>query len=233
MKVEYKKVVKSDELAHLIPTKHGATFSQLWQIFYYTRLFKYVRYEHYQLIKPAYKKIATFRNLEELCQRGYLFSPQHEVYCATDKVLPILQAAGFNTELLPQKPKGSGDVNELNNTDVFVKLIKLEHFYTLLYPQFDYIIPDALLVQLDKANSLYKLTFIEVESKKPKWEEYLESKKTNYLKLAQDIRVYREWEKYCTKLSLPVPNINEFCFTVSFYGSIQKDFGEHFTFHNA
>lgn len=232
MRIEHKKVVKVDELAHLVPTKAGATFSQLWQIFYYTRLFKYVSYEHYQQIKPAYKKIATFKNLQELCHLGYLFSPQHEVYCATDKVLPILQAAGYNTALLPSKPTGTGNINELNNTDVFVRLCKLEHFYILLFPQFGYIIPDALLVELDKDNRRYKLTFIEVEAKKPNWEDYIEVKRGNYLKLSQDIAVYNEWKRCCEKLSLPVPAVDDFCFTVSFYGSIKKDFGEHFHFIN-
>jgi hypothetical protein len=232
MKIEYKKVVKSDELAHLVPTKAGATFSQLWQIFYYTRLFKYIRYDHFRQIKPAFKKIATFKNLEELCRLGYLFSPRHEVYSATDKVLPILEAAGYATELLPAKPKGTGDINELNNTDVFVRLAKSEHFHTLLYPQFEYIIPDTLLVELDRKQSRYRLTFIEVEAKKPRWEEYLEVKRKNYIRLSQDIAVYKEWCRYCQKLSLPAPSINNFCFSVSFFGSIKKDFGEHFTFHH-
>jgi hypothetical protein len=232
MNIEYKKIVKIDELAHLIPTKAGATFSQLWQIFYYTRLFKYVSYKHYQQIKAAFKKIATYRNLKELCFLGYLKSPRHEVYCATDKVLPILKAAGYAIELLPVETEGTGNINELNNTDVFVRLTKLEHFNTLLYPKFDYIIPDALLVQLDKQNACYKLTFIEVEAKKPDWANYIEKKRGNYMRLSQDIVVYNKWKKYCTKLALPVPDIKDFCFTVSFYGSIQKDFGQHFNFYN-
>lgn len=232
MIIEHKKVVKVDELAHIVPTKAGATFSQLWQIFYYTRLFKYVKYDHYRQIKPAYKKIATYKNLQELCKLGYLFSPGHEVYCATDKVLPILEATGYNTALLPIKPAGTGNINELNNTDVFIQLSKLEHFYILLYPQFGYIIPDALLVQLDKDTKRYKLTFIEVEAKKPKWEEYIEVKRKNYLKLSQDIEVYNEWKRCCVKISLPVPKAEDFCFSVSFYGSIKKDFGEHFKFIN-
>ena len=184
------------------------------------------------MIKPAYKKIATYKNLQELCHLDYLFSPGHEVYCATDKVLPILQAAGYNTALLPSKPTGTGNINELNNTDVFIRLTKSEHFYVLLYPQFGYIIPDALLVQLDKDNRRYKLTFIEVEAKKPNWEDYIEVKRGNYLKLSQDIEVYNEWKRCCVKLLLPVPAVNDFCFSVSFYGSIKKDFGEHFNFIN-
>ncbi len=86
MKIEYKKTVKVDELAHLIPTKAGATFSQLWQVFYYTRLFKYVHRSQYPKIKVSYNKICTDRNLLKLCELGYLTSPQKDIYCATNKV---------------------------------------------------------------------------------------------------------------------------------------------------
>ena len=83
---------------------------------------------------------------------------------------------------------------------------------------------------IDWENRRYKLTFIEVEAKKPKWDEYIEVKRGNYLKLSQDIAVYNEWRRCCEKLSLPVPTVENFCFSVSFYGSIKKDFGEHFNF---
>jgi hypothetical protein len=223
MRVEYKKVVKVDELAHLIPTKAGATFSQLWQIFYYTRMLKYVTYRHYIQIKRSFNKICTYKNLQELCQLGYLKSPQHEVYCATNKVLPILLAAGYITYTLPPEPVGKGDINELNNTEAFINIIKQPYFYTLLYPNFGYVIPDALLVLINE--NKYKLTFIEVEEKKPQWKDnWLEDKRDNYLKLSKDINFYKYWKETACQLDLQCPDIKKLKFSVKFICDIKKDF---------
>lgn len=230
MKVEYTKVIKVEELANLIPTKHGATFSQLWQVFRFTRMFKYISHKHYPQIKSAYIKICTHKNLQTLCRLGYLKNPSKDVYCATNKVLPILREAGFNTELLPQEPVGLGDVNELNNTDVFVQTTKLPYFKMLLYPGFGFLIPDALLVQLDEANRKYKLTFLEIEAKKPKWSEYIDKKKENYVRLSKELTFYNWWKDTAPKMNLPVPAIEKFKFSVAFICSLKNDFGAGFTF---
>ena len=230
MKVDYKKVVKVDELAHLVPTKAGATFSQLWQIFYYTRMFKYISYRHYNLIKRSFNKICTINKLEELCRLGYLKSPQKEVYCATDKVLPILKEAGYMTDILPPESTGTGYINELHNTDIFVQALKLPHFYALLHHNFGYLIPDALFVQMDSDNKRYKLTFLEIEAKKPDWANYIEKKRSNYLKLAKDIQFYNYWTATCKILGLSKPDISDLKFSVCFIGTIKKDFGKGFSF---
>jgi hypothetical protein len=213
MKINYQKTIVVDELADLIPFKAGATWSALWQIFYYTRLLKYVHRSHYPQIKISYNKICTDKNLHKLCQLGYFNSPQKDVYCATNKVLPILKEADFFTELLPSESVGKGDINELNNTRVFISLIKQEHFYTFLYPNFDYLIPDALMVSLDKENKRYRLIFLEVERKKPNWKEWLENKKLNYSKLATDYRFYTKWQDYCNIIGFPKPDISKLKFS--------------------
>lgn len=213
MRIEHTNTVKVDELADLIPRKAGATWSSLWQIFFYTRLFKYVHRKQYPTIKKSFNKITTDKNLKKLCDRGYLKCTSNHVYCATNKVLPILKEAGYSIDILPKEPVGKGDVNELNNTKVFIHLTKIDHFHTLLFPQFRYLIPDALMVQLDRANKKYKLTFIEVEQKKPKWEEYIENKKTNYTRLSKDLLFYDTWLSYCTKLDLPKPELNSVKFS--------------------
>lgn len=230
MRIEQKKTVMVDELAGLIPRKAGATWNALWQIFYYTRLFKYVHKKHYPKIKKSFDKICTHDKLQKLCSLGYLKSPQRDIYCAKDKVLPILKETGFPISILPNEPIGKGDINELNNTDVFVQLTKLEHFYSLTFPNFGYVIPDALMIQMDKENRKYKLTFIEVEAQKPNWNEYIEKKRDNYLRLAKDITVFNYWQEICNKLNIKPQTTDEFCFTVSFYGSIKKDFGNGFQF---
>jgi hypothetical protein len=231
VKIEQKKIVKVDELAPLIPFKAGATFSQLWQVFYYTRLFKYVHRKHYPKIKVSYNKICTDRNLRKLCELGYFKSPQEDVYCATNKVLPILEETEeFPVEVLPKESEGIGSINELNNTGVFVEAARLETFYTLLFHDFDYIIPDALMVELDKKNRRYKLTFLEMEAQKPDWINYLEAKRDNYLKLARDFQFYKYWSSVCNTLELPEPDILDLKFSVFFICKIKRDFGPGFTF---
>ena len=230
MNIEYNKTVKVDELSNLIPTKQGATFAQLWQVFYYARLFKYICRKHYPMIKSAYSKICTDKNLKKLCKLGYFKNPNEKVYCATDKVLPILKEAGFNIDVLPQESTGNGDINELNNTDIFIQLLKQKHFYTLLFPNFGYLIPDALLVEYDEETLSYMLTFLEIEAKKPDWENYLEDKRNNYLRLSKDIKVYEYWKNIAPKLGFSIPEISDFKFSVTFYSSIQKKFRNGFEF---
>ena len=228
MKIEFNKTVKVDELAPLIPFKAGATFSQLWQIFLYTRMFKYVSRSHYPKIKSSFNKICTHKNLQKLCEMGYLKNPRQDVYCATNKVIPILKETGYVTELLPQGAVGTGDINELNNTDIFVQATKLKHFKMLLFPQFGYLIPDALLLQLDSDNNKYKLTFLEIEAQKPKWNNYVENKRDNYIRLSKELSFYNYWNTIAPKLDLPIPTIDKFKFNVTFICTLNKNFGNGF-----
>lgn len=233
MKIEFNKTVKVDELAPLIPFKAGATFSQLWQIFLYTRMFKYISRSHYPKIKSSFNKICTHKNLQKMSEMGYLKNPKQDVYCATNKVIPILKEVGYATELLPQGAVGTGDINELNNTDVFVKATKLKYFKMLLFPQFGYLIPDALLLELDNETRKYKLTFLEIEAKKPKWNEYVEKKRDNYLRLSKTLEFYEYWSAIAPKLDLPIPKIDVFKFNVIYICTLTKNYGNGFKFINS
>jgi hypothetical protein len=123
-----------------------------------------------------------------------------------------------------------GSINEINNTEVFLQATKQENFFTLLYCDFGYIIPDSLMVQVDREAKRFKLTFLEIEAKKPDWSNYIENKRCNYLKLAKDIHFFNYWHKMCSLLDLPKPNIESLTFSVCFIGRIKKDFGKGFTF---
>lgn len=201
--------VVSPELARFIPFNGGATWSMLWKVLYYTRLLKYVHWEQYKKINKNFTKICRKDNLYALCETGLLKSPATDVFITTNKALPILKEAGFPTETLPKESTGKGDINELNNTEAFIGLMKQPHFYTLLYPNFSYLIPDALLVLKDEVNRRYKLTFIEVERKKPEWEDYIATKIKNYDRLSVDIEFYSKWQEYSELLGLPKPDISK------------------------
>lgn len=116
--------VVSPELAKYIPFKGGATWSMLWKILYNTRLLKYVHWEQYKKINKNFTKICRKDNLYALCETGLLKSPAIDVFVTTNKALPILKEAGFITETLPKESQGKGDINELNNTEVFISLMK-------------------------------------------------------------------------------------------------------------
>lgn len=91
-------------------------------------------------------------------------------------------------------------------------------------------IPDSLLVQNDTKTRKYKLTFIEVENKKPGWEDYLVSKHENYIRLSKDIIVYKKWCNYCDFLEIEKPKISNFKFSVLFICNKKLDFGKGFRF---
>lgn len=207
----------------------------LWKVFYYTRLLKYVRQDQYKTIQNTFFKICTKDRLKVLCDMGFLKSSNDNTYIATNKVLPILEAAGFKTKTLPEEPKGYGDINELNNTAVFIEAVKRKDFFSLLYPQFNqnlekYLIPDALLVLKQQNVNKYKLVFLEIEAQKPDWSRYLENKKDKYLQLSKDKSFYEYWQKTSRLLELPCPDIEQLKFSVYFVCSLQKDFGKGFKF---
>jgi len=232
MEIITDKTVKIPELHHLLSKKGGGTWRALYDVFYYTRLFKYVHKSQYIKIKGLLFKVTADWKLKELCERGYLFSPQENVYCATDLAFPILKEAGGYQFPLPEEPKGKGDINELNNTETLIKIFrekkKEETFLTFLYPNFGYLVPDALLVELNREERKYKLTFIEVEAKKPEWEDVIKKKKQKYLSLSTDIQFFVKWAEYCELLKLPKPDIQSIKFTVTIFGNLNIDLGKGF-----
>jgi hypothetical protein len=215
-----------DELKPLL--SGGATFSSLYRALYYTRKLRYLRHDQYKHIDPLLSKICTKNKLKQLCELKYLKEVSPKVYTATNKVMPVLQQAKFLTRFLPAEPEGTGGINALNNTEVFIQALKIEHYYDLIFPNFGYIEPDALLIQ--KNEDKLKLTFLEIEAQKYGWADYLEKKKENYLLLAKDLKFYDYWKNYSRILNLKELTQQELKFSVTFICSLQKDFGEGFNF---
>jgi len=199
-----------------------------------------VHHEQYPTIRKTLNKVSAEWKLKLLCKEGYLEECKNgKVFVATDEVLPILQQLKeYNTNLLPKhKPSGKGDINEILNTKAFIQAVKLPDFYTLLYPtefrESHDLIPDALLVLKSKEEKKYKLIFLEVEAKKPRWVETLVSKRDNYLLLAKDYRFYDYWKKTSVTIGLPMPDISQLRFSVNFICSIKENFGIGFKFNNS
>ena len=210
----------------------GGSYELFFDMLYHMRLLKYVRPDHIKLINKRFEKICSLNKLREFCDLGILENPQGDVFTVPDSAVKILKEAGKNIKLLPEEVKGYGGINELNNTDVFITALKLSNYYALLYPQFPkvgpYIRPDALLVL--KEEKRYRLFFLEIQ--KLDWEQNLEDKRRNYLRLSGDDLVFKYWLNMCDKnlLNLPIPKIDDFKFSVILVCSKKLDWGEGFIF---
>lgn len=220
-----------EQFRFLLP-KNNASFELIWNMFWDIRLLKYVRQSDLKLINPDYTKICSKNKLLELCQQGYLRTVDEDIFVATDEVLDILKLAGKNISLLPRSIDGAGNINDINNTSVFIEAMNLPHYYHLFFPRFPlekpYLIPDALLVLKD--TDKYKLIFLEIEAGKSNWDTYLENKHQNYLRLASDIKAYNYWCNCCAKLGWTKPDINDFKFSVMIIGHIKKEWESCFIF---
>jgi len=217
-----------EKLREIIPLNAGGSFQLLWEMLYNIRLLKYVHQSQLRQINPRYSKICATDKLEYLVKLGLLESPRKDVYFATEKSTQPLWEEKYPVKTLPKISSGQGDINQLNNTEVFIQALKLPLFKTLLYPYFDYILPDALLVLMDKEK--YKLEFLEIEAGKSNWSDYIENKRINYLQLANDERVFSYWKSQCAYLNIKPPDIKDFKFSVTFVGNITKEFGAGFKF---
>lgn len=213
------------------------SYKLVWDLFYKTRLLKYVHHEQYPTIRKTLNKVSAEWKLKLLCKEGYLEECERaKVFVATDQILPVLkELKEYNTNLLPKnKPNGKGDINEILNTEAFIQAVKLPDFYTLLYPtefrESHNLIPDALLVLKSKEEKRYKLIFLEVEAKKPNWINKLIGKRDNYKLLSKDYRFYDYWKTTSEKIELPMPDISQLKFSVNFICSIKENFGNGFHF---
>lgn len=196
---------------------------------------KYVRQSQLPLVRSTYKFVCAKHKLSLLVEAGLLTNTYLDVFTATDQTLKLLKSQNYPVELLPKNIAGLGDINELNNTDVFISALKNPLFKALLYPRFPfdkpYLIPDALLILADKDK--YKLIFLEVEASKSNWDNYIEDKRIKYIRLAKDKVAYNYWKSQCDVLKLKIPSLKDFKFSVMIIGKIKKDFGDGFNFVNS
>ncbi len=232
--LEQLKEAEQDLLSIQQQSRTNKSLTATYEMLYKTRMLKYVRKDQFVKIRKTYGRFTSKKSLGILREKGWIDERMPGVYSTSDKTLPVLKAQGYNIDILPKIISGKGMVNEVQNTESFIGLMKMKHFEALLYPKFGeqkvWLRPDALLVLHDKENKKYKLTFIEVEAKKNDWHDYIENKKEKYLRLASDIEFYNTWVKLAKKLEFPQPEISTLKFSVLIVGSITKDFGTGFKF---
>jgi len=213
--------------------KNGVPWSAFYRVLYYTRLFRYIHKNQYERImdengKKLDHRAINGKALDFMMEKEYLTKRSPEVYCGTNKCNTPLQRVGVG-DLIPAVPDkdAMGKSNVLNNTDVYIQALRVPDFYALLFHDFGYLEPDAILVQ--KREEKYKVTMLEVEAskKKPDW---FDIKKENYLRLAKDMYCYEVWVEKARILDLRIPTLEEFKFNVTFICSFTKELGEGFNF---
>lgn len=220
------KTVKIEALKPIL--KGGGTWASLWRVMYYTRKFRYITQDQLRQIDGIDDRVSSIPKLRIFCDLKYFRESSNEVFTATNEVMGLLQKVGCQTRFLPAVTEGAGKINALANTSAFIKALKVPNFYEIIFPEFTYIDPDALLIQ--KYEDKYKLTFLEIESEKFGWNNYLENKQENYLKLAKDIAFYDFWKTASKILGLRVPTKQELKFSVTFVCSLDRKFGNGFKF---
>lgn len=228
------KEAEQDLLSIQQESRTNKTIEAGYDMLHKVRMLKYVNKGQFTKIRTTYGRFTAQWKLDLLCEKGWLERRMENVYSTADKALPVLKAKGYNTDILLKKITGEGMINEIQNTEAFIRIMKIDHFKALMYPTFGiqkvWLRPDALLILHDEENKKYKLIFLEVEAKKPNWHDHIERKQKKYLKLAKDIEFYDKWKNMSCKLGFSIPDISTVKFSVSIIGNIQKNFGPGFNF---
>lgn len=207
---------KYPELADLIK---GASYNQLFQLLYKAALLRYTAPEHLKRINP---KIGTVNKTARLNELGLMHTYPAGVSVITDKGLNLLKDVGYNTGHIVKKLQGDGSGDEPVISSVMLDVMGEEDFFTVFYPHFDFLIPDACAVY--KKDGKARLVFIEVERKKGNWEKYLLDKKEKYERIGADPDIYDKWwRRWSDILKLELCPVEEFCFSVRCYSEIKFD----------
>jgi len=205
---------KYPELADLVK---GASYNQLFQLLYKVAIIRYATPEH---LKRINFKLGTVNKTAKLNEIGLLCTYPTWVSVITDKGLNLLKDNDYNIGHIAKKLQGNGSGDEPVISSVILDLMAEADFHTVFYPHFDFLIPDCAVVWKKDGN--VKLQFVEVETKKGNWQEYLEKKKTNYDLIARDFDIYDKWwRRWSDILKLPLCPIESFCFSVRCYSGIK------------
>ena len=211
------------------------SYQQFFRLYYYIRLLRYSTQAQLRSLSfSGVSKVATKDILDELVNIGQIsvIEKDPKIYIANETTDKILKAVSFDQDkyfkIFKPLPKGIDTANDIKNSEVFVQALKLPNYYFLLFPDFTYIRPDALLIL--KEGKKYKLKFLEIETEQSNWEQRLNKMRENYLKLKSDLVIFEYWKKMARFLLLGEPKIIDFKFSVLIIGNINKNWGKGFEF---
>lgn len=207
----------------LLWLKERASWQQIFDLLY---TLAQVRYATQKQLQPINHRVCTKPNLVKLEALGYLKSIDLVSFHITEKTREILEREGYNTKILQGTYRAKDLTHALLITDAILKL----NPWSVFYPQFkeppdyrkEWLKPDACLIFKNDTN--YKIQFLEVEEKKPNWENYLLDKKSKYERLAglSDL-FFVWWKRRAENLGLPMGKIDDFGFSVLVVGGVKKE----------
>lgn len=219
-----------DELREI---QKGATWQNIYDCLWTIATVRYVtrqqlaKYFSHLTWQP---KIATKNKLELLVQKGFLEQTPDGVFMATRKAVSFLKDFSDKNYKIIKRPTGTGQRDSLYNTDLLLQIIKLPDFYALFYPVFHnskkddqpFLIPDGAV--LFKKDNIAKLVFLEIESPKPEWQNYLADKRWKYKVIAERGETWAEWWKdQSQKLGLNQCKKDDFGFQVWCIGAFRAE----------
>jgi len=212
--------------------KKGASWQNIYDVLWHIGTVRYVTSD---LLKKHYpqsvwrKKIVTPSKINKLIEQGYLNHGTNDVLMITQKSVDLLdQYSKYNAGII-KLPSGKGERDTLYNSEILLQVLQLPWFFALFYPSFKYnstehqpfLIPDGVLLLRNGEKA--KLIFLEIENKKPKWQQHLQGKQWKYEALAKKETTYEWWCFMCEKLKIKSCTLNDFGFTVWCIGEFQTD----------
>lgn len=206
--------------------KTGISFKHFTDFLYTLALVKYATYEHLNFVS---NKLGTRPKIEKLTELGYLETYPQGVSVITRKSLELLEEQEYNTEVIAQRVTGEGLKDEICKTTCKLHYMQQPYFHSLFHPSFTeigtlhpFLIPDFAVVE--KKDDKARLFFVEVETEKYNWKEYLENKRRKYDIIAADPDIYNKWwKKWASALRLQVCPEKEFCFHIVCIGKFKAD----------
>lgn len=208
----------------LRPLTKGSSFKHVFDFLYKAGQ---LRYTNYEILNQVSEKVGTPKKLSKFVELGYLVSNPGDILTVPAKTFDILTGENYNCKIL--KPaEGEGNPHNLKVAEIVYNLTKEPDFYAVFYPNFTDLVPDFCLIRkTEVVNQVaYKIIFGEVEQEKFGWAEYLENKKAKYDKLARDTDIYEKWWKvWSENLNLPFFRLEDFCFSISCFGKIKREWG--------
>ena len=179
-------------------------------------LVRYATLPQLQTVKKPYRQhIYTKQSLDQLLQLGIVADAGGAFRVGPNgwKLLDL-------PDHYQKRCRGQGEEHDLAVTDILLCLTAQEDFFTVFYPHFGYLQPDACVIF--KRESEFKIEFMEVEvtDKEPG---YLERKRNQYERLATDYKTYAEWwQRWGGRYGLKCKP-DDFCFCVVCYSKEHRD----------
>lgn len=213
--------MKLDDLyPDLMPILKGARFKRFCDDLYKLAMIRYATFEQLNAINS---QVFTKTKVPKLADLGYLAISQKNICTIGHLARPLLSDQSYNISVIQKKMTAISGTHPLRVSEVLLSLMGEEDFFSVIYPHFTFVIPDACVIK--RRENAVKIQMVEVESHKANWQEYLEVKRRSYEQLARDEEIWSIWWKHiCRMFGLNHCRYEEFCFSVLCCSQVSFEF---------